>query len=146
MERRKFFTAFCLSVAASIASAAEAWFYWPGREGYRGVPFPKPTKSGTEALRRHLATDKKHNFGWDAVRGKSREELIVMHDDSHFGRGDNAPMKKTVKDPPVEEMGPIIEPPIPGGKPWRMNTKPRATSTNTNRRRTNVNFNKIKRR
>ena len=93
MERRNFFGklgktilvglgaayAFCLKVA----EAADSWFYWPS--------YPS-----TEALRRHLATSSKHReYNWSSVRGKTRSQLISMHDSSHFRRGNSAPLKKT---------------------------------------------------
>jgi len=90
MDRRGFFGNFWgkILVAIGIASAfcmrnieaASSFFLWPS--------YPS-----TEALRRHLATSPKHK-GVGSVKGKSRAQLIEMHDKSHFRRGDKAPMKK----------------------------------------------------
>ena len=93
MKRRNFFAktgkAILVGIGAAyalcmkVAEAADSWFYWPS--------YPS-----TEALRRHIATSSKHpEYGWSSVRGKSRSQLISMHDSSHFRRGNSAPLKKT---------------------------------------------------
>lgn len=89
MERRKFFAkalaivgiagAFCMRAV----EAADSFFRWPS--------YPS-----TEALRRHIATSSKHpEYNWGSVQGKSRSQLISMHDNSHFRRNDKAPMSKS---------------------------------------------------
>ena len=65
------------------AEAADSWFRWPG--------YPN-----TESLRKHVATSSNHpEYGWSDVKGKSRSQLISMHDGSHRKSGDSAPLRKT---------------------------------------------------
>lgn len=72
-----------LGFCRKAAEAADSWFRWPS--------YPS-----TEALRRHIATSSRHpRFGWNDVRGKSRAQLIAIHDGDHFRKGNKAPLKKT---------------------------------------------------
>ena len=94
MERRTFFSDLTAKILTGlgiggvlntfcmrVAHAADSAFRWPS--------YPS-----TEALRRHLATSPKHK-GVGSVKGKSRAQLISMHDASHFRRGDKETLKKT---------------------------------------------------
>lgn len=94
MERRTFFSDLTAKVLTGLgiggilntlcmraANAADSYYKWPS--------YPS-----TEALRKHLATSPKHR-GVGSVKGKTRAQLIAMHDASHFNRGDKAPMRKT---------------------------------------------------
>lgn len=93
MERRSFLSKLAAGLAIGwttftgicqkVVEAADSWFYWPS--------YPS-----TEALRRHLASSSRHKeYDWADVKGKSRSQLIAMHDRSHFRQGNKAPLRKT---------------------------------------------------
>lgn len=79
MNRRKSFkTAIGCFIATivgkCIALGEITKFYWPGH-------------FSPESLRRHLATDEKHHFGWEKVKNLTFQEMIDLHDDHHWKLG-----------------------------------------------------------